>query len=477
VDTGWTGTLTAQVDGVATSFAQSLWLETIAGGDAWVIGNAGDRQIQFYIATAAPGTYPTDPSSQVGMGRFVPDTSVPNYDYANPAGEYNTNFPGAFGSIVITSASATHLTGTFSFVARNAAGGSVTISNGVVDIETVVEVSPAGTWQTGQEGEFIETLRLAEGGAFTQVTADWQLGECDTRTSVWAYSATHLFTGTGLNRVPLGTWTLADGQLTIDRGDGGVRVYHSVDGLPSCDDYSFDPLEAVYGYWQRGMEGSFEETVAIQPDQSFQVTVALIDDLNCFVVDGQWTWDGDSLRVEYVNGNGPPAFHVSVSGGNLVMRTPADGDMVYSPVDAMPDCEDYGFETGVPVGIWQDSQPGTLEYTLEFAAGGDFNRTYAYFVDSWCFEESGTWTATADSLHIQFPGSVESLAYARLGNALTITFSDGNAVTLLLTGTMPSCADYGLEGSPPAPGRDDPPLLKSGRERPFHGRPAFRREG
>jgi hypothetical protein len=474
-ETGWTGTLSATVDGVPTDFSEVLWLETIAGGDAWVIGNAGDWQLQFYVATAAPGSYPANPSSSAGMGRFVPDTSVPNYDYSNPAGEYNTNFAGAGGSITVTAASPTSLAGTFFFEVRNGAGDTVTISEGVVDMHAVTATTPAGIWQTGLEGDFEETLAFGEGGSFARVAADWTAGACEAQSNVWSHSATHLFLGTGLNRVPLGSWSLGTGLLTIDYGNGTSRTYHPVAALPSCEDYVFDPLQALYGYWERGSAGNFEETTAILPNHQFQVTVALLADEICFVVNGVWALDGDSLRVDYLDGDGPPAFHWSISGINLVLRAPGHMNMVFNRVASMPDCGDYGFEDGPPVGVWQQSEPEFFEYTLEFAATSDFGLTYAHFADEWCFEEAGTWTATADTLHILFETWQEDLAYVRTGNALHITFPDGFSTLLTRTEGMPTCADYGMGGSPPARDPRDQSLSRSATDPPaFRGGSAFR---
>jgi hypothetical protein len=458
-DTGWTGTLTAIIDGTPVDFGQELWLETIMGDDAWVIGNAGDRQIQFYVASAEPGTYPANPSSNEGMGRYVPDTSVPGYDYNNPVGEYNTNFPGAGGVISVSAASPTSLSGTFSFAVKNEAGDTITITNGVVDIQTSTAASPAGIWQTGMDGDFVETLELAENGSFASVLADWESSECVFQTSVWNSTATHIIVGTGLNSYPLGSWSLEGGLLIIDRGAGDIRTYLPVVALPDCEDYVFDPLEAVYGTWQRGMAGNFEETMAIEPDQDFMVTVALFADEICFVVNGSWEMDGDTLRVDYIDGNGPPAYRVTTSGINLILSAPGHPSMVFTRVAEMPDCADYGFETGPPVGIWQQSVPDLFEYSLEFAGSGDFGRTYAHFVDEWCYESSGSWTASADSLFIQYDNGQETLAYERVGNGLEITFDDGNSSFLTLTDTMPLCADYGLGGSPPA-GKNTPRALQ-----------------
>jgi len=185
----WGGTLQATVDGVVTEFTDLVWMEEINGGDAWVIGNAGDQQLQFYVASAAPGSYPANSTSTVGMGRFVPDTGVANYDYGNPVGEYNTNFPGAGGTITLTSASSTGLVGTFSFVVKNSAGDSITITDGRIDLHygpPVETDSPVGLWQRTVSGVEQETLEIVAGGGLHRVHASYALQACSSADGSWS---------------------------------------------------------------------------------------------------------------------------------------------------------------------------------------------------------------------------------------------------------------------------------------------------
>ncbi|MCB9473383.1 MAG: hypothetical protein H6678_06195 [Candidatus Delongbacteria bacterium] len=471
--TGWTGTLSATVDGTPMEFGSHVWLETIMGGDAWVIGDAGDHQLQFYIANASPGTYSANFAGDQGMGRYVPDTSVPGYDYSNPVGEYNTNFPGASGSIVITQASATQLTGSFSFVVTNATGDAITISNGVVNIQMPPEPTPAGLWQSSVLNDHEDTIEFAEGGSYTRVQADWIAGECGSTSGVWSSDATHIYTDTGANQVTLGSWSLTNGMLTIDFG-GSSRTYHSVNTLPSCDDYNFDPLANVYGFWQRGGTGVWEETVGILEDHTFLVTVGELQEQTCFEVIGTWQQDGDSLRITYTQNFGPLAWRFSSGGSSLVLSAPGVGNASYQRVQDMRYCTDFGWESGPPVGIWQSANPGVFEYTVEYSQNGDYGLTYANFQETWCYEEAGSWTASADSLFLHFPESDQSLAYVRWGNNLFVTYQDGNWSLLTRVDDRPFCSDYGLGGSPAAPDDSTHPVSGMGFGPAFQKESAFR---
>jgi hypothetical protein len=184
--------------------------------------------------------------------------------------------------------------------------------------------------------------------------------------------------------------------------------------------------------------------------------------------------DGDSLRITYHDGFGPPAYAWARSGSNLVLSAPGQGSMVYTPQDALPGCADYDFEMGIPVGIWQQTAPAIFEYTLEFAANGDFGRTYAHFEQDWCFDETGTWTATADTLYLHYSDATELLAYERYGVSLRVTFSDGNWTTLYMVDDMPTCADYGMGGSPLFPDQTRKPLFNAAPLSPARSTSAFR---
>lgn len=646
--TGWAGTLTATVDGVATDFGSVVWLEEIGGGDAWVIGNAGIQQLQFYVATAVPGTYATS-NGEAGMGRYVPDTSVPGYDYSMPAGEFNTNFDGGSGSISVTQATPTSFTGSFAFEVGNGSGGSVSITNGVVDIHAVEMATPAGFWQTDVPGVFEETLAFTQSGDYHRIHADFSAEQCSSETSVyttavdslhigtgvdrvavawsmnagqlvldfptgasrtyqpvgglpdcdsygfdapaspvgiwqltveddfeetlsfnesgshqavlanfieqacmeasdiWSFDETNIYIGVGLNRFTLGAWSIDDDMLTLvfenetsqtyhridavptcddyvfgsdspvgiwqlteagtfeesyefteDGGftfvyaslleeyceahigtwsqdgnaihvleengstrdftfevmdntlyltrEGFTQSYPAVDMIPTCEDYGFDPLAQLYGIWQRGNPGTFEETISFQPGNAYQVFVADLREEYCFVVNGTYELDGDSLRIDYIDGFGPPAYAWNAAGTSLVLSAPGYGDFNYESVLSMPDCGDYGFEDSHPIGIWQTGG-SDWEYTLAVADIGTFLET-TYFTTPSCDESAGTWTASADSIFFSHNSMTVSVAFQRMGNLLRLTYQDGYWQNLFAIDEPVTCADYGLARAP-----------------------------
>ena len=184
---GWTGILSASVDGVPTQFTDLIRVEEINGNDAWVIGDAGTTQLQFYIESAAPGTYSTD--SQ-GMGRFVPDTSLPGYDYSEPEGELRS-MPGVVGgSITVEISTAERLSGTFSFqVATPTMSDTMTISDGVFDLRfgsLGTSSDPVGIWQHTVAGVEQQTFELRAGGTLEWITASWEAEICLAQTGSWS---------------------------------------------------------------------------------------------------------------------------------------------------------------------------------------------------------------------------------------------------------------------------------------------------
>ena len=124
--TTWTGTLTADVDGVTTEFAVYPYGE-ISSGVAGFGANNGSQALQFTILGDTPGSYTLGTTT---MGIYVPDNT-------NPTNVFTTVTGIATGTIDFTALSATHIEGTFSFEAVNVQVTpmeTVSITNGVVDL-------------------------------------------------------------------------------------------------------------------------------------------------------------------------------------------------------------------------------------------------------------------------------------------------------------------------------------------------------
>lgn len=120
----WNGTISASVAGSATDFSAFIYADIEAGVMAFG-GNGVTRQIQFTVLGNGPGTYALGAGS---MGIYVPDTSDPTAVMTTMAGL-------APGTITLTTATATHLVGTFSFTAMDFQDQStVQITNGTFDI-------------------------------------------------------------------------------------------------------------------------------------------------------------------------------------------------------------------------------------------------------------------------------------------------------------------------------------------------------
>lgn len=119
----WTGTITATVDGVAMDFSEYPYHDMVDGTLGFG-GNSGSAAVQFTVMSPAVGEHALGTGT---MGIYLPD----NTNYENV---YTTILGLATGTLEITTISETRLVGTFAYTARNNAGDTVSITNGVVDI-------------------------------------------------------------------------------------------------------------------------------------------------------------------------------------------------------------------------------------------------------------------------------------------------------------------------------------------------------
>jgi hypothetical protein len=120
----WSGTLSATVGGTAMTFSTFIY----GGSDSGILafwGNGGTRQLQFNVMGDQPGTYPLGTSN---MAIYVPDTATPTV-------LFTTVMALAEGTLTLSTVTATHIAGTFSFTAMNVGTmQTVQVTNGVVDI-------------------------------------------------------------------------------------------------------------------------------------------------------------------------------------------------------------------------------------------------------------------------------------------------------------------------------------------------------
>lgn len=120
------GSMTASIDG--SSWSSSMITQaTVQGGVLAVAGQDGSvRQIQLRVINfAGQGTY------AIGSGNMHLATVVTGTT-ANEM--FTANMIAGSGSIVITESTASRVKGTFTFTARNTAGGTKSVTNGNFDV-------------------------------------------------------------------------------------------------------------------------------------------------------------------------------------------------------------------------------------------------------------------------------------------------------------------------------------------------------
>ncbi len=340
---GWTGSLSATINGVSVEFDDLLWMEEIEGGDAWVIGNAGTRQLQFYLQSAQPGTYRTQDMTPFIMGRYVPDTSSPDYDYSAPEGAYET-LPGSFdGTILLDAFSATALSGSFSFQLADVATrqDTITVTDGVFSMTYGSTETPslAGIWQRSLPGVLEHTIQLQANGGFNETWADLETQECDETSGSWTVDGDTV--RVVIDGVPhRAAWELAGTTLTIlDPEDPEEQVFVAVSELPTCEDYATPSLA---GMWENTNSAFWQTTMHFAEDGSFTHTYANFQTGTCTRTEGVWASDNDSVYASIEDAVWSWAWQLG--GGELLLNSSyADGTENYAPASGMPACEDYAF--------------------------------------------------------------------------------------------------------------------------------------
>jgi hypothetical protein len=236
---GWTGILSAKVDGVSTQFTDLIRVEEISGNDLWVIADGGDTQLQFYLPTTVPGTYNTE--SQ-GMGRYVPNTDLPGFDYNDPAGALFTQ-PGVGGTITIDVATTSRISGSFAFqVATEGMGSTMSVTDGVFDLRfgsTGGDASPVGIWQYTEAGVQQQTFELRADGSLDWITASYEAEFCMAQSGTWSEVGDSL-------RITLdgstgsAAWAQVGTGLAIWSAENpDPMIFEAAAGLPDCADYGF----------------------------------------------------------------------------------------------------------------------------------------------------------------------------------------------------------------------------------------------
>jgi Family of unknown function (DUF6252) len=126
--------MTATINGTAWSSTIS-YRATWGGNVISITGSGGASLTDYTVITmavtsvTAAGTYPLSfGNTQVGLVNVVNGTS-----------DWSTGFPGGVGTLIISSLTATHVTGTFSFTAIPASTSSATdtlkVTNGKFDMD------------------------------------------------------------------------------------------------------------------------------------------------------------------------------------------------------------------------------------------------------------------------------------------------------------------------------------------------------
>lgn len=117
---GWSGSLSAQVNGTATSFSDVLEVEFAEDGQLLITGVESGRLLALMLPNQNAGTF------NVGV-----DGSAADYtpDLGNPNPYMSTS-----GIIVLSTVTATHIQGTFTISTETWNGLTAQLSNGVVNI-------------------------------------------------------------------------------------------------------------------------------------------------------------------------------------------------------------------------------------------------------------------------------------------------------------------------------------------------------
>ena len=118
--------MTASIDG--SSWSSSLITQaTVQGGVLAVAGQDGSvRQIQLRVINfAGQGTYSLG-SGNMHLATVVTGTTANDM--------YTANMVAGTGSIIVTESTSSRIKGTFTFTARNTAGGTKSVTNGNFDV-------------------------------------------------------------------------------------------------------------------------------------------------------------------------------------------------------------------------------------------------------------------------------------------------------------------------------------------------------
>lgn len=120
------GSMMASIDG--SSWSSSLITQaTVQGGVLAVAGQDGSvRQIQLRVINyAGQGTYSLG-SGNMHLATVVTGTTANDM--------YTANMVAGTGSIIVTESTSSRIKGTFTFTARNTAGGTKSVTNGNFDV-------------------------------------------------------------------------------------------------------------------------------------------------------------------------------------------------------------------------------------------------------------------------------------------------------------------------------------------------------
>ncbi len=479
-ESGWSGTFSAMINGVAVSFNEGIWMEEINGGDAWVIANSGDRQLQFYVPNKAVGIFLTDGGA---MGRYVPDTSDPDYDYANPTDAYESR-PGIIGgSITLTEAGANSLGGSFAFDLLNAAGtDTVRVTNGSFAMEYGVSANPTtpvgASWQANETGVLEHSFHLADDGSMESVLALFELESCI------SFDGSYSITGDSLHLVEDGVtssfaWSLSGEVLLLrDATNPAGFSYQRITALPECSDYGFGAASDWQGTLMAridGQEVSFTDRIRVETifgDDLWVIADAGDTQLQFYLESAEVRTHntGDDAMGRYVPDTSLPGYDYAnpagafesipgVIGGGIVISELSESRIVGSFAFDLANAGQTEFTSVThgqidihlgepaldPAGVWQRTEGGLIEESWEFLSEGSYTRVTAYLDQEYCESENGSWSLDGDLLSLMpLSGGTRVYTLARSSSLLSLS-AGGETMLFNEILSLPDCEHYGFD--------------------------------
>lgn len=113
------------------------------------------------------------------------------------------------------------------------------------------------------------------------------------------------------------------------------------------------------------------------------------------------------------------------------------------------DDDDNGTGSNDLTGIWQRTEAGVEQETIQINADNTFTAVVADYEDELCFEFDGSYDAGADSITVEYTQFgqtfTDEMSYELTNNSIIFTDEDGSD-TYTRVNTLPTCESYGFGG-------------------------------